>query len=148
MERQLNYEDNIFILNVRIRALSDLLILDADPDIFLEKTLDDLDFIGSTLTLLNERLAVNEQLISWDEMLHNLDETYERFLELLNDMLRGKGCFNADTYPFIRERLYLLASDGAEGQNRVKGLKAASGANTNNARLVGTDELTALLDGI
>jgi hypothetical protein len=125
-----------------------MLILDADPDIFLERTLDDLDFIGSTLALLNERLAENEQLISWDEMLHNLDETYERFLELLSDMLRGKGCFNADSYPFIRERLYALAEYGADGQKRLKGLRPASGTSTNNARLVGADELTALLDDI
>jgi hypothetical protein len=91
---------------------------------------------------------MNERLISRDRQLHNLDETYERFLDLLNGMLRGEGCFNVDSYPSIREHLSMLASYGADGQRRLKELKALSNANVNDARLVGTDELTALLDGI
>jgi hypothetical protein len=125
-----------------------MLILDADPDMFLEKTLDDLDFIGAKLALLNECLAMNEQLISFDEQLHNLDETYERFLDLLNGMLCGRGCFNADSHPFMRERLSALIVYSSDCRKQLKDLKAASGARVNNAHLVGTDELTALLDGI
>lgn len=71
--------------------LADMMKLDADPDIFLEKTIDDLDFIAAKLNLLQESLSYNRHLISRDTQLHNLYETYERLLELLNGMARGMG---------------------------------------------------------
>ena len=148
MYRQMNYEDNIFILNVKIRAISDMLLLDADPDIFLERTLEDLDFIGAKLILLQEYLALNEQLISRNQQLHNLDETYERFFNLLNGMLRGAGCFNADSFPFIREPVNKLIAHCVNGQKQLKELMAMAGGNITDSRLVSTDELTALLDGM
>jgi hypothetical protein len=125
-----------------------MLMLDADPDMFLERTIDELDFIGAKLALLHKCLEMNERLISKNRQLHNLDETYERFLDLINDMLHGEGCFNADRYPSIRENLSMLASYGADCQRRLKELKALSNVSVNDARLVGRDELTALLDGI
>ncbi|MDR2097582.1 MAG: hypothetical protein LBP37_03595, partial [Spirochaetaceae bacterium] len=139
---------NIFILNVKIRAISDIILLDADPDLFLERTMEDLDFILAKLTLIQESLALNEQLISRTEQLHNLDETYVRFLALINDTLRGKGCFDPNRYPFIREHLNTLATYCVNGQKQLKALKAAAGVNVNDVRLVSTDELTALLNGI
>jgi hypothetical protein len=144
----MNYEDNIFILNVKIRAISDMLLLDADPDIFLEKTLEDLDFIGAKLTLLQEYLVPNEHLISKNQQLHNLDETYERFLDLLNGMLDGAVCFNADRYPFIHEPINELIEHCVNVQKQLKELTATTGEKIIDARLVSTDELTALLDGI
>jgi hypothetical protein len=148
MNRQINYEDNIFILNVKIRAISDMLLLDADPDIFLEKTLADIDFIGAKLVLLQEYLALNEQLISRNQQLHNLDETYDRFLDLLNEMMCGTVCFNADSYPFIRKPISRLISYCADSQKQLKEIDSASDGNVTDAPLVSTDELTALLDGI
>jgi hypothetical protein len=148
MYRKLNYEDNIFILNVKMRGISDMLLLDADPDLFLERMLDDLDFIGAKLVLLQEYLTLNEQLVSRNQQLHNLDETCDRFLNLLNGILRGTGCFNADSYPSIREPINKLITHCSAGQKQLKGIKTAAGVNANDTRLVSGDELTALLDGI
>jgi hypothetical protein len=148
MNRKLNYEDNIFILNAKIRGISDILLLDADPDLFMERTLEDIDFIGAKLILLQEYLTLNEQLVSRKQQLHNLDETYERFLHLLNDMLHGTGCFNVSRYPFIQEPINKLIAYCVNGQKQLKEIKDAAGLNTTDARLVSTDELTALLDGI
>ncbi|MDR2444365.1 MAG: hypothetical protein LBD44_00310 [Spirochaetaceae bacterium] len=144
----MNYDDNIFILNVKIRAIYDMLLLDADPDIFLERTLEDLDFIGAKLILLQKYLAMNKQLISRNQQLHNLDETYDRFLNLLNEMSRGTVCFNADSYPIICEPINKLIANCVEGQKQLKELTATAGGNVSDTRLVGTDELTALLDGM
>jgi hypothetical protein len=148
MNRRLNYEDNIFILNVKIRGIADMLLLDADPDLFLERTLEDIDFIGARLILLQEYLTLNEQLVSRNQQMHNLDETYERFLHLLNDMLSGTGCFNVSRYPFIQEPINKLIAYCLNGQKQLKEIKEASGLNAIDTRLVSTDELTALLDGI
>jgi hypothetical protein len=148
MNQQLNYEDNIFILNSKIRVIEDMLLLDADPDIFLEKTLEDFDFIAAKLSLLQETLALNRQLISRNEQFHNLEETYERFFDLLNDILRGTGCFNVKNYPMIKEQINALSEHCLNQQKLLKASMAEDGVNTLDHRLVSTDELTALLDGI
>ncbi|MDR1363023.1 MAG: hypothetical protein LBJ35_03115 [Spirochaetaceae bacterium] len=148
MNQQLNYEDNIFILNSKIRVIEDMLLLDADPDIFLERTLEDFDFIAAKLTLLQETLAFNTQLISRNAQFHNLEETYEHFLDLLNDMLRGAGCFSAKNYPIVKEPLSALAAHCLNQQKLIKASMAEAGGNTLDHRLVSADELTALLDGI
>jgi hypothetical protein len=148
MHKQLNYEDNIFILNAKIRVISDMQLLDADPDIFLEKTLEDLDFIAAKLTLLYETLALNTQLISRNEQFHNLEEAHERFTELLNNMLRGTGCFNAQNYPLIREPLNTLAAHSLNQQNLIKAAMTEAGVNALDQRVVSAEELTALLDNI
>lgn len=125
-----------------------MLLLDADPDIFLKKTLEDLDFIGAKLLLLQDDLALNEQLISRNQQLHNLDETYERFFNLLNEMLHGTVCFNTDSYPFISEPINKLIARCINGQKQLKELMAMAGGNIIDSHLVSTDELTALLDGM
>jgi hypothetical protein len=130
MNQQLNYEDNIFILNSKIRVIADMLLLDADPDIFLEKTLEDIDFITAKLTLLQETLALNKQLISRNEQFHNLEETYERFLDLLNDMLRGVGCFNVENYPMTKEQVGSTAAYCLKQQKIIKAYMAEAGLST------------------
>jgi hypothetical protein len=147
MKQQLNYEDNIFILNTNIRMIADMLLLDADPDIFLEKTMEYLDFIGDKLGLLQETLTLNNQLISRKEQFHNLEETYERFLDLLKDILRGTGCFSVKNYPFIKDTVNKLIGHCINQQKIIKEVMAETGIALDN-RLVSTDELTALLDNI
>jgi hypothetical protein len=148
MNQQFNYEDNIFILNVRIRMLADMMKLDADPDIFLAKTIDDLDFITEKLNLLQESLSYKEHLISRDTQLHNLDETYERFLDLLNDMAQGTGSFNVINYPYTREQVHELIKRCASAQKQIAELMRNAESGTPDHRLVSTDEMAALLDGL
>ncbi|MDR0383477.1 MAG: hypothetical protein LBH50_05770 [Spirochaetaceae bacterium] len=148
MNQQFNYEDNIFILNARIRMLADMMKLDAAPDIFLEKTIEDIDFIAEKLNLLQESLSFNKHLISRDEQLHNLDETYELFLDLLTGMARGTECFNAINYPYIKELVNEHIRRCESCQMLIGELMKDGAAAIPERRLVSTDEMAALLDGI
>jgi hypothetical protein len=148
MNQQFNYEDNIFILNTRIRMLADMMKLNADPDIFLAKTIEDLDFIAACLNLLQESLSYNKHLISRDTQLHNLDETYERFLDLLNCMTRGTGRFNVINYPYIREPVHETIKRCLSAQKQISELMRDTESSVPDYRLVSTDELAALLDGV
>jgi hypothetical protein len=148
MNHQFNYEDNIFILNIMIRMLADMMKLDADPDIFLEKTVADLDFIAAKLNLLKESLSYNKYLISRDTQLHNLDETYEHFLDLLNGMARGKGRFNVINYPYTRESVHEIINRCASAQQQIAELMRDSKSGVPDHRLVSTYEMSALLDDI
>jgi hypothetical protein len=105
MAIQINFEDNIFILNIRIRAIRDLLLLDADPGLFLEKTLGDLEFIDNTLSILLDTLINNKKYIERNGQFHNLLETERSFSEALQTMLSGDGTVSANKFPAIRDRI-------------------------------------------
>jgi hypothetical protein len=145
MKQPLNYEDNIFILNMKIRGIADVLRLDADPDMFLERTLDDIDFIGAKLCILQEKLTRNNQLVSKKELADGLYDTYKRLLDLLNDMLGGTGSFSVRCYPFLEETIKGRVSFYTERQKllAVRETEAESVP-----EIVGASEMAALLDDL
>ena len=122
MGKHVNFEDNIFVLNIRIRMIRDLLILDTDAELFLSKTLDDLDFIHASLESLLSKLKENSRLIERDKQFHNLAETEQRFCEILNELDRGEGNISALHYPDLRERIGFLLDWSQDRQNSIKEL--------------------------
>jgi hypothetical protein len=145
MDKHINFEDTIFILNTRIRGLHDLLLLDADPDFFLEKTLEDAEFIGSTLTALLENLSGNTQYIERDEQFHNLGDTERQFMEVLSELLNGEGPISAGRFPVIREKVTALWSKSLERRKTADGLSFSETDKNTMEPVVSSDELNELL---
>ncbi|MDR2053675.1 MAG: hypothetical protein LBP80_09695 [Treponema sp.] len=145
MNKRINFEDNIFILNIRIRAIRDLLLLDADPDFFLEKTLDDLEFTGNTLSILLDNLAGNKRYIERNKQLHNLLET-ERFLsDVLRTIFSGDGMISANRFPVIRDRLTLIGNHSLDRCRVIESLAFEQTESVSIEPLVSRDELNELL---
>ena len=124
--------------------IQDLLILDTDADLFLAKTLEDMDFINSALTKLLETLKENFRLIERDEQFHNLAETERQFREVLGELDNGEGAISALQYPELRERIGILE---ARSRDRERAITELSGETKNPALepVVGYDELHELL---
>jgi hypothetical protein len=146
MNKRINFEDNIFILNTRIRMIRDLLILETDPDLFLEKTMDDLGFIDLTLAFLLGNLLENERLIERDEQFHNLSETERQFSEVLSEILEGAGSISAVQFPVIRDKTLVLRNNSLERRKNIEG--AVSRGNKPSEPVVSSDELNELLKGL
>ena len=144
MNKHINFEDNIFILNLRIRMIQDLLILDTDTGLFLHKTLDDIDFINSSMNTLLENLRENFRLIERDELFHNLLETEHQFCEVLCELERGEGNISALQFPELRSRISVLLSSSQDRQNSIKDLIVESKKLTLEP-VVGYEELHELL---
>jgi hypothetical protein len=130
---------------MKIRGIADVLRLDADPDLFLERTLDDIDFIGAKLGLLRESLTRNNQLAAKKELADCLNDTYSRFLDLLNDMVSGSGSFSVKRYPFLAETLEGRVSFYTE---RRKPIAAGEAEAADAPEIVGAGEMAALLDDL
>jgi hypothetical protein len=128
--------------------VSHLLLLDADPDLFLEKTLEDLDFISRTLNLLLDKLSKNKQLISREEQFHNLYETIEIFSDTLSRLLRGSACFSIQKYPLIEEAIRSLSTMSNTQLHVIDGIMTEMGVNNVDPRVVSADELAELLKDI
>ena len=144
MNKHINFEDNIFVFNLRIRMIQDLLILDTDPELFLNKTLDDLGFINSSLNILLSSLKDNYRLIERDEQFHNLAETERQFCEVLNEIDHGEGNISVLQYPELREHIGILLGQSRERQKSINGL-IAEGKDSALEPVVGYNELQELL---
>jgi hypothetical protein len=145
MNKRINFEDNIFILNTRIRSIRDLLLLDADPDFFLEKTLDDLEFIDNTLSILLDNLINNKRYIERDEQFHNLLET-ERFLsDVLQEIFTGDGTVSANKFPVIRDRITLIWNHTLDRRKNIESLSFEATEISSMEPVVSRDELSELL---
>ncbi|MDR0388718.1 MAG: hypothetical protein LBH73_01450 [Spirochaetaceae bacterium] len=145
MNKRINFEDNIFILKVRLRMLEDLLRLDADPDIYLGKTLDDLAFIDASLSSLLDALLKNGKLIERDEQFHNLEETEEQLDTLLYNILNGTGSVSVDRFPLIQEKIRAFQRLSAERKRFISDARDQGEAAGTDALVVSADELSELL---
>ncbi|MDR2516273.1 MAG: hypothetical protein LBC88_02695 [Spirochaetaceae bacterium] len=145
MDARINIEDNIFILNIRIRMIENLLLLDADPALFLAKTLEDADFISLTLDALFMRLAESTRYIDQNEQLHNLSETESAFSRILAAMHNGAGAISASRFPEIAGRLSALMVRSRDRKKEIDRFSVISDDNAASEPLVSADELSELL---
>ena len=144
MNKHVNFKDNVFILLIRIRMIQDAITLDADPEMFLEKVLDDIDFIDQTLRILLDYLRENDRLISRDGFLKYLSEAESRFERFLGDFLRHEGNISIREIPTISEKLLALQNGSMERQNTIDSMGNNKNPETDNP-VVTKDELAELL---
>jgi hypothetical protein len=144
MIKYINFEDNIFLITIRIRMLRDLLILDADPDLFLEATLQDVDFIDQSLETLLGSLIENKRLIDRDEQLHNLEEAECQFETVLSEMADGQGSISAEKFPVIREKVLLQREQSLARRKTIEASRNDPNK-TSEGPVVSSDEMNELL---
>ena len=91
MKSKIHYEEDLFFLNLQMKWLREGLQLTIDADYFQDKILADIRFIDATLDKVLSTLKENPNLIRRAEYLYNLVKVEGTFLELLSDVLSGKG---------------------------------------------------------
>jgi hypothetical protein len=122
MNKRINFEDNIFILNMRIRMIRDILVLDTDPDLFLEKTMEDIDFVNNTLEALLGNLIENKRLLERDTEFDNLADLEWQFSQALAEFLTGGGNISAAQFPMLKGKIAMLKT---YSQNRKRAMDDA-----------------------
>jgi hypothetical protein len=145
MNRRINFEDNIFVLNTRIRAIRDMLLLDADPDFFLKKTLDDLEFIDSTLSVLLDNLNNNKKYIEREEQFYNLLETERSLSEVLRAISSGDGTVSVGKFPEIENRITLIQNHSLNRRKVIEDVPFEADEMAPMEPWVSRDELSELL---
>jgi len=123
--------------------IRDIVTLDADPELFLEKTLDDICFIDQTLKTLLGELERNHHLIERDELLEQLSNTEGQFSKVLKDLSDHEGNFSIRELPSLIEKLAVFRSCSLERQKTAGKLQPEE--NPENVVYVGSDELAELL---
>jgi len=144
MSNQANFENNIYILLVRIRMIRDILTLDTDPELFFDKTIEDIEFIDRTLNTLLLALLENNCFIEQNELFCHLSELEWQFEQILSEILSGSGGISAGEFPAVRDKLTIFRMNSLERRKSADTTGAATG-NKSEESLVSSDELDELL---
>jgi hypothetical protein len=96
---RLNFEDTIFILNMRIKTLRDTLRLSPPPELFLGKCLEDLAFIDNVLEALVRAVMQNTSSGNVSSLINYISDTEWQFNQLLTEFLLESSPFSAGAFP-------------------------------------------------
>jgi hypothetical protein len=105
---RLNFEDSIFILNMRIRMIKDTLRLTPPPELFMERCLDDLTFVDRVLELLVHTFVENANPQNGNSEADFLLDTEWQFTQLLTEFSLESSPFSIQDYPDVIQRITLL----------------------------------------
>lgn len=144
MNKHINFEDNLFLLNGRIRLIRDLLRLDGDPSLFLGKTLDDLRFIDTVLETLTHNLIENTRLFDRELEFDHLSDVEWQHGQLLLEFAGEAGPFPASRFPEIREELARLR-ERSDGRSVAVATSAGPAEQVSSEPVVSSLELSELL---
>jgi len=144
MSKRIHIEDTLFFLQSKIKLLGDGLILNLEPDLFLESYLQELDHLQSSLSYCIAAIQENEKYIDWEEQVHNLLDIEDDLEALINDLIQGKGTLGAAFIP-ISEKLELYRASSKDRKEQLERLLALRPAEQDNGMVVSPQELRELL---
>jgi len=134
-------EDTIFITGMRMRMIRDTLRLNPPPDLFLEKSLDDLCFINNILISLSQMITENSS-----GFVDYILDTEWQFSQLLMEFSVDSSPFSIRAFPDTREK---IASLRAQSDARRKTLEESFVLAGDLAEpVVSSAELSGLLGGM
>jgi len=144
MNKRINFEDSLFILMMRIRTIHDIIILDADPELFLEKVLDDICFTDDTLRILLGYLEENTKLYEREDLLEHYIETEWQFSQALTELISHEGNISIQEIPQEKEKLQVFRKNSLDRQRAAENLNPGS-HHIPGSPIVSSDEITELL---
>jgi len=120
MNKRINFEDTLFILNVRIRMIRDLIQLDTDAEIFYRQTVGDIEFISSILDKLTEKFVANLKFLDRETEADNILDTEWQFGQLLNEISSNSSPFTSTLFPEIPTLLGKLRTDSIKRKKQIE----------------------------
>jgi hypothetical protein len=119
MNKRINFEDTIFILNVRIRMIRDLLQLDTDTDLFFRQTIEDLKFVSFILGVLTDKLIANPKFVDRELEADNLSDAEWQFSQIISEFLKECGSFPPAQLAEISAWISTLREESAKRQKLI-----------------------------
>ena len=121
MNKRINFEDTIFILNVRIRMIRDLMRLDTDTHLFYSQTMGDLEFISTVMDILSEKFLNNLKFLDREVEADNILDAEWQFSQILNEISNNQGIFSPNNYPEMMTFIANLRKNSIKRQKLIEG---------------------------
>ena len=120
MNKRINFEDTIFILNLRIRMLRDLMHLDTDVKLFYTQTMTDLKFINSAMDMLSEKFLNNLNFLDRDIEADNILDAEYQFNQVLIEISSNTSPFSPVQFPEMLTFIANLRKNCAMRQKKIE----------------------------
>ena len=146
MAEKLYYDDNIFYLNEIVSNLDDAVRLDIDSDLFLDKVVEDIMFVESTIGRLYVSLKENDLLIRRAEHLKRIMRTKHLFAQLLENITTGDSSLGKNLYPFFSKFKELIDEQHEHFDEIRRLLSSSTTAPVKNEDMVSQEEFRILLE--
>ena len=103
MPYRIHYQDNIFLLFMKIKTLKNGLNLDFDADLFMDQIRDEIAFIADTIDRLYQGIKASSLIVGKAEILKSLQRLCSSFADLLQSILENKARSTAGLSPYFLE---------------------------------------------
>ncbi len=147
MNKRINFEDTLFILNVRIRMIRDLLRLDTDPQAFYRQTMTDLEFISSVLDTLNLQFLENLKFLDREVEADNILDAEWQFSQIINEISGNSSPFSPSVFSEMPAIIAKLRADSLKRKKMIEESYVPSD-NIIAEPVVSNAELNGLLGGV
>ncbi|MDR2447121.1 MAG: hypothetical protein LBD58_07525 [Treponema sp.] len=145
--KPINFEDTLYILHSRIQMLQDILALDIPANLFLDKSIDDMEFIDKTLEVLIKILSEDTYIMERDEQLDNFSEAEWQFSQILVRFLGVSSTPSGGQYSVLKDKLSALRNKSVIRRKIADDSKSKKeGVET--IPIVSSDEMSELLKGL
>jgi hypothetical protein len=101
MAAKVNYEDDIDFIKKMTAVLKEGANLALDENYFLDKIVEDIIFINSTLEKIHGALKDASQLLNREYYLKELRSARRLFIELLDSLTEGSTSFKENMLPYF-----------------------------------------------
>lgn len=101
MLKNIVFQDNLYQLCRSIDVVYEGLLLDLCPDYFFDKTVDDMLFFDASIQKMYRQIQDNSQVSEYVTILHSLFSCQERFLRLLDTILKGESSMSEHFTGFL-----------------------------------------------
>jgi len=143
---KLKYDDNIFYLNEIITTIENAIKLEIDSDLYLDKLVEDILFVETTLARLYNSLIENQLLIRRSEHLRRLLRSKQQFCELLERISDGETTIGSNLAPFF-PKFQELVSEQRDHIDEIHALLDAHVVATEQSEdMVSQEEFRILMD--
>ena len=94
-KKVINYEEDIFFLNLKLKSLKDGLKLDIDASFFMQKVKEDILFISNVINHIYRALTDNIHMLKRMEYMKSLQRLMQQFSSLLENIVHKRFVFAA-----------------------------------------------------
>jgi len=145
MLQNIVFQDNIYQLSRSIDIAYEGLMLELSEDYFLDKTIDDLLFFDMSLQKIHGHIQSNTRLSDFVPILHGLYSCEERYLKLLDAILKGKTAMQTGFAP-IMSKLQGIRNAHASLKGNLVSIIQKSDKSVDSRDIVSQNELSELLN--
>jgi hypothetical protein len=145
MLKNIVFQDNLYQLCRSIDVVYEGLLLDLCPDYFFDKTVDDMLFFDASIQKIYRQIQDNSQVSDYVSILHSLHACQERFLRLLDTILKGESSMSEHFSGFLSKLQNIRNMQGLI-RNEIAGSIRKSDKSLDSRDIVSSNELSELLN--